>query len=339
MFGHEALAGFRAVLHDRDARLLVALYAAQTAVAGALTVFIVATALRLLERGPAVVGLLNAGLGVGGIVGGLVALVLASRGRLATDFGLGVALFGAPLACVAALPHVAPAFAALVLVGIGNSLVDISAITLLQRIVSNDVLGRAVGALEGVLLGSLGLGALVSPFLIHAFGIRGALVVAGCFLPALVLPFVRLLRRLDGSASEPPAIALLRGVEILAPLPPPTLEQLAGKLHEVSFEAGSVVVRQGDLGDRFYIVEDGVVEIEDEDFGPGSSFGEIALVRNVPRTATAVAHTDVILQALEREDFLAAVTQHDASSAAADAVIALRLGELRADVTANDGAA
>jgi MFS family permease len=339
IFGHEALAGFHAIFRDRDARLLVALYTAQTAVAGALTVFVVTTALRLLERGPTVVGLLNAGLGVGGVAGGVVALVLAVRGRLATDFAVGVALFGAPLAFVAAVPDVGAAFAALCLVGVGNSLVDISAITLLQRIVPNEVLGRVVGALEGLLLGSLGFGAVVSPLLIHVFGIRWALVVVGCSLPAVVLVCAGRLRRLDTSAPEPPAIALLRGVEILAPLDLPTIEQLAAKLHEVWLAAGSVVIREGDAGDRFYVVEDGVVEIEGEIFGPGSSFGEIALLRDVPRTATVVAHTDVILQALEREDFLAAVTRHEGSSSVADSVIARRLGELRTDLTTEGEAA
>src|SRR5262249_35299940 len=110
-------------------------------------------------------------------------------------------------------------------------------------------------------------------------------------------------------------------------------------LIDVRYPAGAVVIQKGDPGDRFYIVGEGEVEIEGNVFGPGSSFGEIALLRDVPRTATVTARTDVLLHALEREEFLAAVTQHEPSSAAADAVIAQRLGELRAELTTEGSAA
>jgi CRP-like cAMP-binding protein len=106
------------------------------------------------------------------------------------------------------------------------------------------------------------------------------------------------------------------------------LEHLAAALEEVEYPSGSTVIATGQPGDRFFVVEDGVVEIEGTTFGPGESFGEIALLRDVPRTATVTASTDVILQTLGREEFLAAVTGHEDASAAADAVVAARLGRL-----------
>jgi CRP-like cAMP-binding protein len=98
----------------------------------------------------------------------------------------------------------------------------------------------------------------------------------------------------------------------------------------VSATPGTEIVRKGDHGDRFYIVASGEVEVVDHaDQGPGEYFGEIALLRDVPRTATVRAKTDVELYALERDEFLSAVTGHPASAEAADAVVASRLAGLR----------
>jgi MFS family permease len=325
-----ALAGFRTMRGSRNAKLLVTLYAGQTLVAGALGVFVVVTALELLHGSARTVGTLEAAIGAGGLIGGAVAVALAARRRLAADLALGLALFGAPFLAIAAWPRLAPAIAGLAILGIGNSLVDISAITLLQRIVPDEVLGRVLGLVQGLLLGSLGIGAALAPLLIHAFGARTALIATGIFLPALALAAWPLLAKLD--APEPASVELLRGVEILAPLAPATLDRLARSLIEVRAAAGDEVIRKGDPGDRFYVIEDGEVEVEGKVLTRGSSFGEIALLRDVPRTATVTARTAVLLRALERSDFLGAVTAHAASTSAADALIARRLGDLRADL-------
>jgi MFS family permease len=336
--GLGTMEGFRTILRNRDVGVLIGLYAAQTLVAGALGVLVVVTALDLLDGGPQAVGLLDSAMGIGGIVGAVAALALTARGRLASDFGVGLALFGA-VVLIGFAPSLATAIGALAVVGIGNSLVDIAAITLLQRSVANEVLGRVVGIVEAVVLASLALGALVAPLLVHAFSTRTAIVIVGAALPALTLAAWPQLRRLDASTSAPKLTGLLRGVEILALLPLPALERLAASLTEVRLPAGAVVIREGEPGDRFYILAEGEVEVEGNVLGPGSSFGEIALLRDVPRTATVTTRTDVVLQALDRDDFLSAVTGNEPSSAAADAVIARRLGELRADLTTEHGAA
>jgi len=329
------LEGFRAIGRDRAVTGLVAVYTAQTFVAGAFGVLLVVAALKLLEGGSSAVGLLNAMLGIGGLLGGVVAIVLAERGRLVDDFAVGAVLYGAPLALVGMAPRLAPAAIAFAIAGAGNSLVDIAAVTLLQRGVPDAVLGRVFGVLEGLLIGSMGLGALAAPVVLHVLGTRATLIAFGAVLPVVAVGAWPRLRRLDGRVA--PLVSVLRGVEILAPLPLPTLEQLAAALVEVRLPAGATVIRVGDPGDRFYVVAEGETEIEGGVFGPGSSFGEIALLRDVPRTATVTARTDVLLYALERADFLAAVTGNEPSNAAAEAVVALRLGELRADLASGQG--
>lgn len=324
------LAGIRTIVREPSLRTLVGLYTAQTVVAGALNVLVVVTAFELLELDEAGVGLLYAAVGVGGLVGGFVALVLSTRGRLARDFAIGLALFGLPLAVVGGLPFAVIAVVALGVLGIGNSIVDVNALTIMQRAVPDAVLGRALGALDGLLIGGLGLGALAAPALIELVGPEAALVVTGAVLPVLALVTRPRLLAIDRMSGAPEATELLRGVSLLAALPEPVLERLAREAAPVRVQAGIPIVREGEPGDRFYVVRTGQVSILGRTFGPGESFGEIALLRDVPRTATAVAVTDVELVALEREPFVAAVTGHAPSASAADTVIAARLGSLSA---------
>jgi MFS family permease len=148
-------------------------------------VLVVVTALSLLDVESSGVGYLNAALGVGGLIGGFVALVLATRGRLAADFGIGIALFGIPLALIGITSSVVVALLALALIGLANSIVDINALTIMQRAVPDEVLARVLGVLEGILIGSIGVGGLLAPVLIHFAGIRWALILTGLLLPVL----------------------------------------------------------------------------------------------------------------------------------------------------------
>jgi CRP-like cAMP-binding protein len=143
----------------------------------------------------------------------------------------------------------------------------------------------------------------------------------------------------DATTPEPADVALLQGVDIFAPLGPVEIERLAEALEPVRVAAGEIVVRQGEPGDRFYLVVAGTVEVEIDgaivrEEGPGDYFGEIALLRDTPRTATVVARTEVELRALRRDVFLSAVTGHSASAAAADAVAGSRLATARPAVVA-----
>jgi MFS family permease len=328
----EALAGFRAIAGEGRLRLLVGLYGAQTLAAGVLRVLLVVTALRILDLGPSGVGFLNSAVGVGALAGMIVVLAVIGTRRLAGVFQLGLVLWGVPLALLGIWPSVAAAILLFGVLGIGNTLVDVAGLTLVQRAAPEQVRARVFGVLESVLLATIGIGAILAPLLTAAFGPRGALIAAGGGLTALALPFWRPLERLDATTAGPgPELALLREIPMLALLPPVTLEQLASSLSRVRVAAGDDVFRQGDAGDRFYVIGAGEAEVALDDrprvtLGPGAYFGEIALLRDVPRTATVTACTDLELYVLERDDFLAAVTGHAPSAEAAEAVIAARLG-------------
>jgi hypothetical protein len=328
----EALAGFRAILAERRLRLVVGLYGAQTFVAGIMRVLVVVTALQILDLGPSGVGFLNSADGVGALAAFFVLLGAMTGGRLTGVFGLGILLWGVPLALLGLSPSVPLALFCFGVVGVGNVLVDVAGLTLLQRLAPDAVRARVFGVLETVFLGTVGLGAVLAPLLTSAFGPRGALIAAGGGLTAVMLLFWRPLSTVDVPPLVPESeLTLLRGTTIFAPLPEVTLEQLASQLSRVHLAAGDVVFRRGDPGDRFYVVESGELTVEPEGrprvtIGRGDYFGEIALLRDIPRTATVTALTDVELFALDPDVFIAAVTGHAPSAEAADAVIASHLG-------------
>ena len=331
----EALAGFRTIAADANLRLIIGLYGAQTLVAGALNVLLVVMSLQLLDLGQSGVGFLAAAVGIGGLIGAVVALALVGRQRLATDFGLGLVLWGLPIALIGIFPEPPIALLLLGLVGIGVTVVDVAAVTLLQRVVPDEVLARVFGVLQTVFVATIGLGAIAAPILVAWLGPRGALIATGALLPTLSVLLWTRLRKLDGVGMAPAdALDLLQASPLFRPLPGPVIEELAAKLVVVTTSAGEQVIREGDPGDRFYLVGSGEVEVSSAGhpvatLRRGEYFGEIALLRDVPRTATVQAKGDTRLYALERDEFLSAVTGHPESAEAADAVVASRLAGLR----------
>lgn len=328
----ELLAGLRAIFGDRAIALLVGLFAAQTFVDGLLGVLIAVVALDYLAGGAATVGWLNAASGIGGIVGAGIAGVLVGRGRLAADFGLGVLLFGLPLALIATWKSEGFVLLLLAAVGVGNTLADVSGMTLLQRVTPDALVGRVFGVLESVLLLTVALGAAAAPLLLSALGTRGALVAAGILLPALVVPSFPVLRRIDAATGAPQSdVELLRRVPFFTTLPELAIERLARSAEHSQARAGETVVKQGEPGERFYVVAGGELDVSVDGravrmLGEGDYFGEIALLRDLPRTATVQARNEATLLVLDRSDFLTAVTGYAPSLSSAEAVVGLRLG-------------
>jgi len=328
----EAFAGFTTLGRHPALRVMMVLLTAQTAIAGAVQVFIVVSAIELLDLGEGGVGYLNSAIGIGAFIGAVGALSLAGADRLSTPFMVGIALMGLPLIAIGIWPNVLTAVVVLAVLGIGSSLVDVSGLTLVQRAVPDEVMARVFGVIQMLWLASIGIGAALVPVLIAWLGIKAALIAAGAFLPVLVVLLGAKVARIDAAAPAPDAdeLRILASVPIFAPLPGGSLEHLAGRLVPMRLEAGAMIVREGDSGDRFYIVAEGEVQVSQggavlSELEAGGYFGEIALIRDIPRTATVTARTPVVLYALDREDFLAAVTGHSQAAEAAESVMSARL--------------
>jgi CRP-like cAMP-binding protein len=167
--------------------------------------------------------------------------------------------------------------------------------------------------------------------LIDVWGDRGALITTGLLLVAVTALSVPSLTAIDRRVPvSGPDLALLRQVSFFAPLPVVIVEHLASQLQSATYEPGDVIIQDGEPGERFYIIAHGQARVckdgkELRQMGPGESFGEIALLREVPRTATIVAMDRLQARTLGRADFLAAVTGNSASAKGADEVVSGRL--------------
>jgi MFS family permease len=330
------LAGFEAIAHTPRASLLVTLGMAQAFVRGCLNVLIVVAVFRVLHGSADQVGYLTAAIGLGGLVGAFAAMTLQAR-RLAGPLGLALVLWGLPIALIAPWPDVAAAAVLLAVVGAANSVEDVAVLTLLQRIIPDQVLTRALGVFWGIAMGAVAVGSIVAPLVVKGIGPRPALIAVGSILPLLTFASYRRLRELDRAVAPAAELELVERVPMFAPLSIASKERVAANLIRVSVSVGEVVIRAGDIGDRFYIVGDGTLDI---DLGvthvvarDGDYFGEIALMRDVPRTATVTALTDSQLYALDRDAFLAAVSGHSAARAAGQQVADARLARSGSAVT------
>ena len=192
-------------------------------------------------------------------------------------------------------------------------------------------MGRALGVRRGLLLLSMGLGSAVTPLLIDAWGARGTLIATGLLLVVLAAAFLPRLTAIDGKISAPgPDLALLRQVSFFHPLPFAIVEHLASELKSATYEPGDVIIREGEPGVRFYMIAEGRAHASKDgglltEMGAGESFGEIALLRRIPRTATVTAVSRLEARILTREDFLAAVTGNPESVERAEEVVSTRL--------------
>jgi MFS family permease len=323
-----AASAWRTVREHPGASVVVTLMVAQAFVRGCLNVLIVVAAFRLLGGSGGTVGVLTAAIGAGGVFGAVVSAGIHGS-RLARVFALSLLGWGLPIVLVAPRPELAAALVLLAIVGASNSVEDVAGFTLLQRAIRDDALSGVLGLIWGTAMGALAVGSIVTPVLVRELGARTGFVLVGVLLPLLTLAGYRRMRTLDEETVPTRPQVLVDDVPMFAPLSLAAKERLASKLIPLDVPAGETIVRAGDPGDRFYIVDSGAVSVALEsgakESGAGGYFGEIALLRDVPRTATVTASAATRLYALERADFLAAVTGHALAEAAAADVVDERL--------------
>ena len=328
---HETVEGFQALARYRDAGLLIGLALVQALTQGFLYVLVVVLALEQLEMGASGVGLLTAAVGAGAVASSLAASAFVSGRRLATLEGVGVMLWGLPLTLSGVLPHEPVVLGLMAVIGIGNALVDIGLHTLPARLVPEELLARVFGAKASLTALAIAVGSFITPFAIDLLGVRGALIALGLVAPTAAALAWRRLRAIDAAiAHRDKEIEVLNRVAMFRPLPMPAIDELALHVDDVRLPAGDEVFRQGDHGDRFYVIDEGEAEVIGNGrlirgLRSGDGFGEIALLHDTVRTATVRARTPLRVYTLDRHHFLSAVTGYESSEREADALVLDRL--------------
>jgi MFS family permease len=309
----EMLGGVSVIAKDADLRVTAILAALQGMLFGALTVLNVIIAIEMLDAGPDGVGYLLAITGVGSIAGGIVVLARVGHKRVATDMSIGVIGWAVPFVLLAAYPSLPTALLALLVVGFMDPWVNLGLDTLPQRLAEERVMSRVFATIDAALIGAMSVGSVVAPLLLEVVDLRGTLVILGASVAAYAVLTLPRMRRLDARLQAPPETELLTGIPIFAPLAPSSIEGLAKASERRHLAAGTVIVAEGDTAHEFFVILDGEVEVTHDDQvlrreGPGEVFGEIALLRDVRRTATVTAVTDVELLVLGRKPFLETVS-------------------------------
>jgi MFS family permease len=325
------LAGFVALRSYPSAGSLVAIFISQTFIRGMLTVLLVAASVELLGLGRSGVGYLNSAMGAGSFLGAMVAFGLIVRRDLSLPFSISLAAWGIPIVVIGVVPDSLLAFAFLGVLGAANAILDVSGFTLLQRSVPNRLRVVVFGALEGLISLSVAIGSLLAPILVALVDLQPAMILTGMLLPILAVVTNRVVRTAESSSVVPHRqLDLLRGISMFAPLSLTALERLAGGMEPIAFEAGEAIVRQGDAGHDYFLIGAGVADVVKDGeriavLGAGDGFGEIALLRDVPRTATVLVRQAVEGFSLPRSVFLEAVTGNAVSADEAERIAAERV--------------
>ncbi|HEY6566772.1 MAG TPA: MFS transporter [Actinomycetota bacterium] len=327
----DAVRGFVSIARSRDPRLLVALAALMTVAYGAFDVLLVSIAIEELGIGESGVGLLQTSVGVGALVGAAGSVTLVGRRAMVPAFLFATAMLALGIAGSAVATTVAVVLVAVLVTGGALTLLDVVGRTLLQRVADDDLLTRVFGVVEALWMAGVGVGAAIAAVLVNRVGLQAALVSVAVGIVVFTLPTIGGLRRLDRDAVMPVRqLELLRNLTMFAPLPGPELERVARQMDLVATTKGTDVVRQGEYGDRFYVIDEGTFQVVVDGrpvraLHEGDHFGEIALLHDVPRTATVTATEDGAVWTLDQEEFLATVTGMPQASNAAHAISTERL--------------
>ena len=304
----QMLVGVRTIAHNRSTRPLVGLCALATFLYGTDTVLFVAVSQERLGTGSEGFGYLMAGLGIGGILMAPFVDRIGKSKSLAPIILAGISLYCLPTAVLALTHNATLAFLIQILRGAATLVVDVMAITSLQRTVQPDVLARVFGVFWAIILGAVSLGALITPGIVSSFGLNTALFIMAVAPFALGLLGYVSLRRIDLAASVQaealaPRVALLEQLDMFSSASRMVLERLAAVESEVDFAASTPILVEGDPSDAMYVLKSGEVEVRSRGDSGGPErllatlqapayFGEIGVLGHLPRTATVTALSD-----------------------------------------------
>jgi MFS family permease len=322
------------VFRESRPRVILLMLTSVIFLAGVLEVATIVLAFEVFGSEDAGAAWLNAVIGVGAAAGSVLAVVLIGRRHLAPSMRRGLLLIAVSVSLIPIVGSQAVALVALAVMGAGWTFVDVSGRIMLQRVIPLGGLSRAFGVLEGTSMAAEALGSVAGAVLIGWLGVGWTLVVASLLIIVVLLINRRALQEADIGVIVPiEHLHLLRSTLMFAALGPAELERLARTIDQESVGPGSAVCVQGEPGDRFYFVERGTARVVRDGMdvatlGTGDFFGEIALLRDIPRTATVEAVSDLDLLVLERGPFLDAIKSSACQIEAAQAVSQTRMDEL-----------
>jgi MFS family permease len=286
---------------------------------GGLSVAIVILAVDRLGAGEDATGFLWAAVGVGGVIGAIGSSWIVLRPNLGPSMLFGAIVLSVGFVGLGLVTDLGPALVAMVVIAAGAILAEVVNTTILQRIVPDAIRGRTLGVMQTFSTLTYAAGSFLVPVLFTTLGAQVLLPIGGAaiFVAAIVTfilvgPAFKLTAATEAAAET---LGRVAGLPLFAGVSPAALEVAVGRLMPIDVGAGTVVIREGDPADRFYIIESGRFAVDQRDpgtgldrrlrvMGPDEVFGELGLMHNAPRSATVTAETDARLLALDGPDFL-----------------------------------
>jgi CRP-like cAMP-binding protein/MFS family permease len=324
----QMLVGARAIISSSSATVLAAYSVVASFVYGVDTVIFVVLSEKRLGTGADGYSYLLAGLGVGGLLAAGLVRRISEWPKLGTAIVAAMGVYCLPTLVLVAVRKPVIAFVVEIVRGGGTLVVDVLAMTALQRSLPKDKLARVFGAFFTFVLLAIVSGAVLAPVVLSSTNLLTTLWLAGGGVPALCLLGWPWLRRMDRAnlarlAEITPRVALLQRAAIFAKSSRPVLENLARASTMVDVPGGAAVVKEGEPADALYIVESGALMVTSEGAGPGASalsslgpgdyFGEVGLLHRIARTATVTTISPSRLLRVDGQTFLLALSSNVAS--------------------------
>ncbi len=327
--------GFGAIASSSTVKVLLVMSLALTVFYGMEIVLYALASEELFEIGDDGLAFLWAAIGLGGVLAAGITGRVAARPHQAVILGLLNVASAVPIVVLAFGGSGAVVYPLVAIEGAAVIVSDVIFMTMMQRTVSGDVLGRVFGIMDSIMVAGIMAGTVIAPVLVNAFGLEAAMIASGALVVLITVLAFPKARAVDRTAAARAAeladlVELFERVEIFEDAMRPTLEALAAATTLERVQAGTVAISEGDSADDLFVIASGTVSVSARreplgELGPGDHFGEIGVLEHMPRTATVTAITDCQIYRISGEDFLRAVTEAPRMSGRLVATVATRL--------------